>query len=136
MVWYAAEPLPTRDASRALALAENAKLPNILNYTVRRTAALNTPKAFAAITETLNRASDDGHQLEILNGLGLALKGQRSAPMPKGWESVEARLSVSTNAELRAQVQSLSLTFGSASALAALKKTLMDKSAEAAARRT
>jgi len=44
MVWYAAEPLPAKDAPRALALAENAKLPNLLNFTVRRTAALNTPR--------------------------------------------------------------------------------------------
>jgi putative membrane-bound dehydrogenase-like protein len=136
MVWYAAEPLPAKDAQRALAMAENAKLPNILNFMARRTAALNTPEAFAAITEALSRAGDDAHRLDILNGLGLALKGQRSAPMPKGWQAVEAKLGASPDADVRAQVQALSLTFGSSSALAALKKTLMDKSAEAAARRT
>src|ERR1043166_5029243 len=56
--------------------------------------------------------------------------------MPKGWAVVEAKLSTSSNAEIRAQVQSLSLTFGSPGAVAALKKTLMDKSAQLSARRT
>jgi putative membrane-bound dehydrogenase-like protein len=136
MVWYAAEPLPTKDFKRALALAETAQLPNILNYTVRRAAALNTPEALAAITETLNRAGDDGHRLDILSGLGFSLKGQRKADMPRGWEAVEQELGSSPNSDVRAQVQALSLTFGSASALAVLKQTLMDKSADLGARRT
>jgi putative membrane-bound dehydrogenase-like protein len=136
MVWYAAESLPTKDFKRALALAENAKLPNILNFTVRRTAALNTPEAFTAITETLSRARDDAHRLDILNGLAFALQGQRKAAMPKGWAVIEAKLSTSSNTEIRAQVQSLSLTFGSPGAVAALKNTLMDKSAQLSARHT
>ena len=136
MVWYAAEPLPALDFKRALTLAETARLPNLLNFTVRRTAALNTPQAFAAITSTLERAGDDAHRLDILNGLNLALQGRRSAPMPQGWAAVEAKLSASPNPEVRAQSQSLSLTFGSAGALAALKKLLMDKSAEPSARKT
>jgi putative membrane-bound dehydrogenase-like protein len=136
MVWYAAEPLPTKDFKRALALAGNAKLPNILNFTVRRTAALNTPEALVAITETLSRAANDAHRLDILNGLAFALQGQRKAAMPKGWAAIEAKLSTSPNTEVRAQVQSLSLTFGSPGAVAALKKTLMDKSAQLSARRT
>ena len=136
MVWYAAEPLPTRDFKRALVLAERARLPNILNFTVRRTAALNQPEAFAAIAATLQRATDDARRLDILNGLSFALKGRRSAPMPKGWEAAEAKLSQSQSAEVRAQAQALSLTFGSAKALAGLEQTLMDSTAETSARRT
>jgi len=136
MVWYAAEPLPTKDLNRAFALAEKSKLPKLLEFTVRRTAALNTPDAFAAITKTLDRVSDDGKRLNILNGLSAALRGQRSVAMPQGWESVEAKFSSSANAEIRSQVQALSLTFGSTGALASLKKTLADPSAELNARRT
>ena len=135
-VWYAAEPLPTKDIDRALKLAQNAKLPNILNFMVRRTAALNTPEAFAAITETLQRSGDDPHRLDILNGLTAALKGQRSAPIPKGWEEIEKNLGASSNAEIRARVQSLSLTFGSATALTALRATLADDAADLSARET
>lgn len=164
MVWYAAEPLPAKDFNRALAIAENAKLPDFLNFTVRRTAALNKAEAFAAITKTLLRVANQGSgaassaspsnqsagensrarvtrpseqkTLDILNGLSFALKGQRSAPMPQGWNEVETKLSASANPEIRALVQSLSLTFGSQSALAALKKALTDKSADSTARKT
>src|SRR5262249_36439021 len=120
MYWYAAEPLPTKDFKRALAMAEKTGLPNMLNFTVRRTAALNTPEAIAAITSTLEHAAGDGKQLDILHGLSFALKGRRSAPMPDGWDKVEAQLTASTNAEVRAQALALSLTFGSANAVASL----------------
>jgi putative membrane-bound dehydrogenase-like protein len=134
MVWYAAEPLPTMDAERALKLAEAAKLPNLLNFMTRRTAAINIPEAFAAITKSLLRLDDDKRRLDALHGLSAALKGQRRVAMPKDWAAVETSLAASANPEIRAQIQSLSLTFGSATALASLRTTLMDKSADAAAR--
>src|SRR2546422_3446490 len=63
------------------------------------------------------------HRLDILTGLSFALKGQRKAPMPKGWEPIEAKLVASANGEIRARAQALSLTFGSAGALAADRKS-------------
>ena len=136
MYWYAAEPLAALDTDRALKLAENSKIPRMLHFTARRVAAIGTPAAFAAVVESLGRVNDDSRRLDILRGLGLALQGQRHAAMPKGWDAVEAKFSSSPNAELRAQVQSLSLTFGSANALAALHKTVMDETADVNARRT
>jgi putative membrane-bound dehydrogenase-like protein len=136
MDWYAAEPLVAQNMQRALAIAEGSKLPNILNFTVRRTAALNTPEAFAAITSMLGRMNNDPQRLDVLNGLSLALKGQRKADMPQGWAAIETKLGASSNPDVQAQVQALSLTFGSATAVAALKKTLMETSADAGARRT
>jgi putative membrane-bound dehydrogenase-like protein len=135
MLWYAAEPLPTKDFKGALDLALNAKLPNILDFTVRRTAALNTPAAFAAITDLLGRTADDARRLDILNGLSAALQGRRSVPMPQGWEAAETNLGSSPNADIQTKVQSLSLIFGSANAVTSLNKLLMDKSSEAGARR-
>ncbi|NOS70747.1 MAG: dehydrogenase, partial [Verrucomicrobia bacterium] len=135
MVWYAAEPLVARDTERALKLAENSKLPKLLNFTARRAGALNTPEAFAAITKALLRATDDAHRLDILSGLSTSLQGQRKVAAPQGWSDVESKLGASQNTEVRSLVQSLSLTFGSAQALASLRKTLMDASANAGARR-
>ncbi|MGI8967025.1 MAG: PVC-type heme-binding CxxCH protein, partial [Limisphaerales bacterium] len=136
MVWYASEPLVALNTKRALQMAEKSTLPNILNFTVRRAAALGTPEAMAEIVESLKRVTDDKHRLDILNGLSLALKGQRSAPIPRGWNEVEEKFSENSNSEIRAQVQSLSLTFGSSAALASLKKTLQDQKADLNARRT
>lgn len=135
MVWYAAEPLPTKDMERALKLAENAKLPNLLNFMIRRTTALNTSEAFAAITKSLLRLDSDKQRLEALNGLSAALKGQRRVMMHVNWPMVETALANSANPEIRAQMQSLSLTFGSTTALTSLRKTLMDKSADVATRK-
>jgi putative membrane-bound dehydrogenase-like protein len=135
MVWYAAEPLPTVDIERALKLAENAKLPNLLNFMTRRTAALNTSQAFEAITKSLLRLSTDQQRLDALNGLSAALKGQRRVTMPADWPAIETALANSANPEIRAQMQSLSLTFGSTSALTSLRKTLMDQTTDVAARK-
>lgn len=162
MVWYAAEPLVAADTERALKLAENSKLPKLLNFTARRAGDLNTPEARAAITRSLMRVANqtsvaasresaanpnEKNQprsyeaqpqpiLDILNGLSTALQGQRKVAMPAGWEEAEAKLSSSPNAAVRALVQSLSLTFGSSRALASLRATLTDKSADVAARKT
>ena len=55
--------------------------------------------------------------------------------MPKGWDTVETKLTASANADVRALAQSLSLTFGSQKALTALRQILKDTTAAAAARR-
>ncbi|HEX4646347.1 MAG TPA: PVC-type heme-binding CxxCH protein, partial [Verrucomicrobiae bacterium] len=136
MYWYAAEPLAALDVDRALKLAESSKIPRMLHFTARRVATIGTPAAFIAVIESFGRASDDSRRLDILRGLGLALQGQRHAAMPAGWNDVEAKLNTLASAEIRAQVQSLSLIFGSGNALTALRKTLSDESADASARRT
>ncbi|MCO5051136.1 MAG: DUF1080 domain-containing protein [Verrucomicrobiae bacterium] len=136
MVWYAAEPLATVDAGRALQLAEQAKLPNLLSFMIRRTAALNTPEAFAAISQSLLRLKDDSQRLIALNGLSTALKGQRQATMPSGWGEVEKAYAASANLEIRVRLQSLSLTFGNTQALPSLRQTLADQNAVVVARNT
>ena len=136
MVWYASEPLVSEDLSRALKLAVNSKLPNVLPFMVRRIAAVGSAEAFAAITQALDRVDDVKRQLEILRGLSTALQGQRKVEMPGGWAEVAAKLDKSGSADIRTLTQSLSLTFGSAEALAALRNVLVDQSAEITVRRT
>src|SRR5690606_13790832 len=113
-------------------------LPKLLNFTTRRIAALNTPEAFAAIVKTLLPLinNDDKREFEILDGLQIALKGQRSAAMPQGWSEVETKYEASRNPDLRVKVQALSLTFGSANALASLRKRVMDTTQDIGVRRT
>jgi putative membrane-bound dehydrogenase-like protein len=45
MLWYATEPLITLDAERALKLAKEAKIPNILTYTLQRIGAMKTEES-------------------------------------------------------------------------------------------
>jgi putative heme-binding domain-containing protein len=85
----------------------------------------------------LLRESDDAQlQLDILRGVSAALKGRRTAPMPAGWDAVEAKLAASANAEVRTLTQTLSVTFGSARAKAALRATAADVKGDPGARRT
>ena len=135
MVWYAMEPLVPDHPREVLASAVSAQLPKILNFTARRIAQLGTSEARNLLAEALSRLENPSKQLDILGGMSAALKGQRNLPTPNGWEAIEAKLSNNRNAQIRALVQSLSLTFGSAKASAALKETLTDASAELSLRR-
>jgi putative heme-binding domain-containing protein len=135
MVWYAAEPLPTRDVTRALKLAESSRLSNLLAFMVRRTAALNTPEALTAIATSLTRVEDAQRQSEILNGLRTALQGQRRVALPQGWDAAAGKLAASRDAEVRVKSQSLSLIFGNTNAIASLRQILQDRSIDPAARK-
>ena len=82
------------------------------------------------LVSLLRGTADPELQLDILRGLSAAFKGRRQVPKPKGWEAVEAQLERSPNADVRALAQSLSLTFGSTSALVTLRNTASDRSAD------
>ena len=92
--------------------------------------------ALPALVQVLNETDDIQFQLDILKGLNDGLRGRRQVPMPRGWDAAEARLSQSPNPEVRSLAQVLSVTFGSAKALEALRRTLLDPAADLAARRT
>ena len=76
MVWYATEPLATVDAKRMLQLAEKAKLPNILPYTIQRIGAIGTNESKKLLNDLndrlgkLNSHQSHAHQLLIGNVLG------------------------------------------------------------------
>ena len=86
------------------------------------------------LVELLGQNDDPQFQLDLLNGMSAALAGRRSVPMPAGWAAVEAKLSKSTNADVRSISQSLSLTFGSQTALKALRASVRDRQTPAGAR--
>ena len=131
LYWYAFEPMATVDANRALAMALEAKIPNILTFTVRRIGAMEGEAPLAALTANLARVDDEAKQAAILNGINESLRGRRTVSRPKGWESVESKLFDSRNDAVRSAVRTLGVTFGSAKATAAMKQTLLDASAPA-----
>jgi len=87
-----------------------------------------------ALVEVLAQSDDAQFQLDILKGMSEGLKGRREVRMPAGWEALAARLGKSPNSQVRELTQSLSLTFGSAMAMASLRQTLLDATASPAAR--
>ncbi|MDB6031391.1 MAG: hypothetical protein JWM16_1729 [Verrucomicrobiales bacterium] len=136
MAWFAMEPLVAGHPKEALDQAADAELPQILNFTTRRIAALNSSEARDLITAKLAETTDVSKQLQMLNGLASALKGQRNVPMPQGWEAIETKLGTSANPEIQTLVQSISLTYGSKKALAELRRVVSDSASTITARRS
>lgn len=81
------------------------------------------------------QASDDAQvQLDILKGMADGLKGRRGVKAPAGWDAVATKLAGSPNAQVKELVRQLSLVFGSASALADMRKQMLDAKAPVAQR--
>ena len=92
--------------------------------------------ALPALVQVLSQTDDPQFQFDVLKGMSEGLRGRRGVPMPAGWEEVSAKLAKSSNQQVRELAQSLSLTFGSPSALAALRNVMLDSKAEPAARKS
>ena len=84
-----------------------------------------------SLTQLLGQVEDAQFQLDLLQGMHDALRGQRKVKMPTGWTKVAEKLSKSPNAQVREKVRLLSLVFNDPKALQALRKTLLDSSAPA-----
>ena len=135
MYWYAAEPLAAADPARALRLAQGAKVPKLLPFTVRRVAAIGTPEALATLIDAIGKADQSGIRRTILVGINEALKGRRSVDRPATWPDIFAGLLKDADPEVRSQATALALTFGDASALAAFRGIVADAKAEVRLRR-
>src|SRR4026208_1161121 len=72
--------------------------------------------ALTALVQVLGQTDDPQFQLDVLKGISEAMKGRRGVKMPEGWEPIAGKLAKSPDAAVRELAQSLSVTFGSASA--------------------
>jgi len=97
-------------------------------------AADDNADGLAALVELLGSSDDAQFQYDVLKGLSDGLKGRREVKMPTGWEPVAEKLAKSTDARVRDLSQSLSVTFGSASALATLREVLLNPAAKVTTR--
>src|SRR6266536_2635861 len=70
-----------------------------------------------AVVEVLKQSDDAQFQYDLLKGMSDGLKGRRGVAMPAGWEELTKKLAQSPNPQVRELAQSLSVTFGSATAL-------------------
>jgi putative heme-binding domain-containing protein len=135
MYWYAAEPLITLDAERALALASRAQTANLLPFMSRRVASLGTPPALAGVVAQLGTEKTANGRRAVLRGMQEGLAGQRNLPAPRGWKEASAKLLAGDDEEVRSRVVALGVVFGDQRSFAVLRKTLQDRKADVAARR-
>jgi hypothetical protein len=90
----------------------------------------------AALVEVLKVADDDAFRLDVLRGIRDGLKGRPSVKMPPGWPEVREKLAKSGTEEVRQLAQQISITFGDAGALGALRAQLADPKAAPETRKT
>lgn len=135
MYWYAAEPLASVDAGRALELAGKAKIPQLLPFMVRRISSLGTSKAITLLVEVLGKSDSDSARLAYLRSIQEGLKGQRNIAMPTGWRRITDTLMRSSNAEVRNRTIALGVLFGDREAFGQMRAILTDDKAELTLRR-
>ena len=90
--------------------------------------------ALPILVQVLQSTDDAQVQLDILKGLADGLKGRRGVKAPAGWDALATKLGGSSNTQVKELVQQLSLVFGSASALADMRKQMLDAKAPIAQR--
>ena len=134
LYWYAMEPLAAENPSKALKLAADAMVPQLLPWMVRRIGLIGTPEAIALLVKSAGEAKDATQQAAYLGGILDGLKGKRQFPMPAEWEAAFATLVKSPSADVRNQAQALAVIFGDKNAFAALRKVVADAKADPAAR--
>jgi putative heme-binding domain-containing protein len=135
MLWYGIQPLVTADATRALALSQEAKIPLLRQFLARRIASgvpaeieKQNAAALDPLAKVLRQIDDPQVQLDLLSGVREALAGRRRVLAPHDWGAAYRKLSASSNREVRDQATLLSITFGDAGAIAASRKMIVDPS--------
>ncbi|MEZ4772007.1 MAG: DUF6807 family protein [Bacteroidia bacterium] len=98
MVWFAVEPLVQEDASRALALTSDSKLPLVNISIARRAVDANEVETLITWLEKKPR-----NQTELLTGMRDGLEGRTDLTAPEHWPALYARLKSDKNAAPLAQ---------------------------------
>ena len=129
MYWYAIEPCVPTDPARAAKLAADSKIPLVREFIARRLAMIADTPALAAAVSILT-AGDDAAKSQALKGMTDGFVGKRTVPMPESWPAIYDQLSTSGNAEVKQRALSIATLFGDPHALAILRKTLADPTAD------
>ena len=98
------------------------------------TRAEDAPPALGFLMQALDASEEADTQANLLRGINKALEGRRGITAPAGWDALAAKLGASASADVREQVQTLGVTFGSGTAMAAMRSVLADQNADRAAR--
>jgi putative heme-binding domain-containing protein len=133
LLWYAAEPLADVDAARALALAEQSKIP-LLAFMARRIASGGKSESLALLVDRLAKSDGLTKQRDILDGLVRGLEGRRTVPMPAAWATASAKLAASSDADIRTRTEALAVKFGDPAAFARLREVVVNAQVSSAKR--
>jgi len=135
MLWYGIKDLAVTDPNALVALAAGCEIPLIRRFIARRLGEANdkAPAPLGALVQ-LSLGKDESFRADLVVGLSDALKGQRKAKRPIGWDSLLPLLAKSTDATLRDRVRDMNALFGDDQAVAESRRLALDSSAPVAQR--
>ncbi|MEZ6134066.1 MAG: family 16 glycoside hydrolase [Pirellulaceae bacterium] len=128
MYWYALEPLADVDADRmlALGLAAGENFPLLRDFTLRRIAGTGNADSLERLLTGLSKTNEPAIQSTFLSAIQASLRGQRQTAKPAQWDAIYARLSSSSNTDVRQQAVALGVTFGDERASAHMRQLMLD----------
>jgi putative membrane-bound dehydrogenase-like protein len=134
MLWFGIEPMVEADATRALALATQSKIPLLVPYIARRAIAA---KQLEPVAAALLSNTDLALRLQLLEGVrdGLKSLGRNGVTKPKNWDEAFAALDATKDAKLADLTAQIGQQFGDAKAADAQLAVLKDKAAPIERRR-
>jgi len=128
MIWFGIEPLVEADATRAMALAAQSKMPMLAQYIARRAIVAKQLEPVAAM---LQSSSDTALRLSLVEGVrdGLKSLGRNVVTKPANWDAAMTALVATKDAKLSDFTAQIGQLFGDAKAAAAQLAVLKDKAA-------
>ena len=134
MLWFGIEPMVEADATRALALATQSKIPLLVPYIARRAVAA---KQLEPVAAALLSNTDLALRLQLVEGVrdGLKSLGRNGVTKPKNWDEAFAALDATKDAKLTDFTAQIGQLFGDAKAADAQLAVLKDKAAPIERRR-
>jgi putative heme-binding domain-containing protein len=137
MIWYGIEPALSAGLPDARRLYRTARIPLVRQCMVRRLAEdLDTaPGDVEGLLGWANKEASPAVNLDVLRGIGQALRGWRKAVKPKSWDAFASQAARAGDPEVRDRLRELSVVFGDGRALSEVRQIALDPQADAEARR-
>ncbi len=131
MLWYGIEGIAEKNPAALAELAQHAAVPHVRRCIARRLTEANSLAPLLSFAIAASAAV----QADVLQGMAVALQGQRQAKPPEGWTAAAAVFAESKDAAVQEAFRVLGAIFADPLALAAMQKIVLDPQADAEARR-
>jgi putative membrane-bound dehydrogenase-like protein len=135
MTWYAIEPLVGRDRDETGRLLQAAQLPLVREFIARKATAAD-PVYMGMMFARATVSPDPQVARDMLQGIIDGLGGAREVAMPSDWVTAGPKFLTSSDRVVRERAMTLAVTFGDETAVAAMKKTVLDPTADSGGRTT
>jgi len=138
MLWYGIEPLAKTEPQILADLAMESRIPLVRRFIARRLTEdiEHNPALPNRLLEAVVKSGDAAAQLDVLEGMCLALRGWRKAPRPVSWDTLSPAFRDNLNTNIRERANELAAVFGDGRALEELRVITLDERADPASRRS